>query len=86
MGAENLTVRGICEAANLSVGTFYHCFRDKDDLLMFFLGDPSFADCTLETSPSCIGDRVCELYMRLIGRYLELGETLPQETVLYRRI
>ncbi|MBQ7609252.1 MAG: TetR/AcrR family transcriptional regulator [Desulfovibrionaceae bacterium] len=75
MGAENLTVRGICEAANLSVGTFYHCFRDKDDLLMFFLGDPS-----------SIGDRVCELYMRLIGRYLELGETLPQETVLYRRI
>ena len=73
-GADGMTVRGICEDAGLSVGTFYHYFRDKDDLMMFFLKETSFEDCTLETDLSCIGDRLGELYMRLIDRYMELGE------------
>ena len=73
-GADRLTVRGVCDAAGLSIGTFYHHFRDKDDLLMSFLRDTSFDDCPLETDLPRIGDRLCELYMRLISRYMELGE------------
>jgi AcrR family transcriptional regulator len=32
------TVRRICEAANISVGTFYHYFQEKNDLVSEILG------------------------------------------------
>lgn len=31
-----LTVRHICKEANVSIGTFYHHFENKDDLLSYF--------------------------------------------------
>lgn len=34
VGMENLTVRMICEAAEISAGTFYHYFSNKSDLIM----------------------------------------------------
>lgn len=74
-GSEGLTVRGVCSLADLSTGTFYHYFRDKDDLLMSFLKENSFEECVLETDLSRIGDRISELYMRLIDRYRDLGES-----------
>lgn len=35
---KDATVRGICRAVRISVGTFYHYFRDKNDLMEEILG------------------------------------------------
>lgn len=72
-GADSVTVRSVCAEADLSIGTFYHHFRDKDDLFMSFLREPSFADCPLETPMASIGCRITELYMHLIDRYKKIG-------------
>lgn len=72
-GADYITVRNVCSHADLSIGTFYHYFRDKDDLMMYFLRETSFEECVLKTDLSQIGDRISELYMFLIGKYMELG-------------
>ena len=72
-GADFLTVRNVCQAAEVATGTFYHYFRNKDDLLMYFIRDISFDKCELKTPIRDISGRVCELYMNLIDRYMELG-------------
>ncbi|MBQ1510277.1 MAG: winged helix-turn-helix transcriptional regulator [Selenomonadaceae bacterium] len=41
-GADSLTVRRICEKAELATGTFYYHFKNKDDLLMHFVCGESF--------------------------------------------
>lgn len=38
IGYEETSVRAICEAANISIGTFYHYFKDKTELLNLILG------------------------------------------------
>lgn len=73
-GADSITVRNVCEEAGLSIGTFYHYFQNKDDLLMYFVREASFDSFVLETPLSDVAGRVCELYMHLIDRYLNLGE------------
>jgi AcrR family transcriptional regulator len=73
-GADTLTVRSVCEEAGLSIGTFYHHFQNKDDLLMYFVREASFDNFVLETPLADVAGRVCELYMHLIDRYLTLGE------------
>ena len=73
-GADSITVRNVCEEAGLSIGTFYHHFKNKDDLLMHFVREASFDSFVLETPLSNVAGRVCELYMHLIDRYLALGE------------
>ena len=72
-GADAVTVRDVCEAAGLSIGTFYHYFRDKDDLMMYFLRDTSFDSFKLKTPLSDIAGRISELYMHLIQKYMDLG-------------
>ena len=73
-GADSITVRNVCDESGLSIGTFYHHFKNKDDLLMHFVREASFDSFVLETPLSDIAGRVCELYMHLIDRYLALGE------------
>ena len=73
-GADTITVRSVCEEAGLSIGTFYHHFQNKDDLLMYFVREASFDNFVLETPLADVAGRVCELYMHLIDRYLTLGE------------
>lgn len=73
-GADSITVRNVCDESGLSIGTFYHHFQNKDDLLMHFIREESFDSFVLATPPSDIAGRVCELYMHLINRYLSLGE------------
>jgi AcrR family transcriptional regulator len=73
-GADTLTVRSVCEEAGLSIGTFYHHFQNKDDLLMYFVREASFDSFVLETPLEDVAGRICELYMHLIDRYLTLGE------------
>lgn len=72
-GASAVTVRSVCAEAELSVGTFYHYFRDKDDLFMHFLRETSFDSFELETPLSDIAGRTVELYLHLIHRYMGLG-------------
>lgn len=73
-GAEKLTVRSVCKEADVSIGTFYHYFRDKDDLMMFFVRDTPFRDTVLEAPLSDIAARISELYMMLINLYMDLGK------------
>ena len=72
-GAKAVTVRNVCTRAGLSIGTFYHYFRDKDDLMMHFLRETSFDTFELTTPLSDIAGRITELYMHLINSYMELG-------------
>ena len=72
-GSDSITVRKVCEKAGLSIGTFYHYFRDKDDLMMYFLWETSFEEINLLTALSDVAGRISELYMFLIRRYMELG-------------
>lgn len=72
-GADALTVRNVCDTAGLSIGTFYHYFRDKDDLMMYFLKETSFVSFELKTPLSNISGRISELYMHLIHKYMDLG-------------
>ena len=72
-GADAVTVRNVCTEAELSIGTFYHYFRDKDDLLMHFIKETSFDSFELKTPLSDIAGRITELYMYLISKYIDLG-------------
>ena len=72
-GADAVTVRDVCESAGLSIGTFYHYFRDKDDLMMHFLRETSFDSYELLTPLSDVAGRITELYMHLIDKYMDLG-------------
>lgn len=39
VGYEETGIRTICDAARISIGTFYHYFHDKDELLHIILGN-----------------------------------------------
>ena len=81
-GADYVTVRKVCETADVSVGTFYYYFKDKDDLMMFFLRESLFPESDkiqLTTPYTDISGRICELYMRLINQYIKLGENFMKK-------
>ena len=72
-GAGALTVRNVCDWAGVAIGTFYHWFENRDDLMMTFFRDVRFdlSDCSIpEEDPA---GRVTALYMKLIRRYEALG-------------
>jgi len=73
-GADAVTVRHVVEESGLSIGTFYHHFQNKDDLLMYFVKEASFDILDLKTPLAQLPDRIAELYFHLIDRYLNLGE------------
>ena len=73
-GADAVTVRSVVEESGLSIGTFYHHFKNKDDLLMYFVKETSFDSFELETPMEQLSDRISELYFHLIDRYMDLGE------------
>ena len=72
-GADQLTVRRVVEASGLSIGTFYPHFKDKDDLLMYFVKETSFEDMQLTIPLEDPAGRIAELYMHLIRKYMDLG-------------
>lgn len=63
-----LTVRNICDEAGLSIGTFYHHFTSKDDLLSFYIADGYVSYAKLR-DPGPIDD-VCEAIMAKVDIYL----------------
>lgn len=72
-GAEEMTVRSVCDEADVSIGTFYHYFQNKDDLMMVFIRDTSFSEPPLSCPREDVAGRITELYMRLIDKYQSLG-------------
>ena len=72
-GAGALSVHSVCEEADVSNGTFYYHFKNKDDLLMSFLRETSFDGFELRTPLRQISRRVTELYLLLVERYMALG-------------
>lgn len=71
-GADCITVRRVCEKADIATGTFYYHFRNKDDLMMHFVRGLSFETVDLTAPPSDIAGRIAELYMLLIRKYMNL--------------
>lgn len=74
IGADAVTVRKVIEKADVSTGTFYHYFDDKNDLMMAFVREESFDGFALQTSIQDVAGRQAELYMHLINRYQALGK------------
>ena len=72
-GAEEVTVRNVCEAADVSIATFYHYFENKDDLMMYFVQELSFDTLEFSAPVENVPARITELYMHLIRRYMDLG-------------
>ena len=72
-GADCITVRRVCEKADIATGTFYYHFRNKNDLMMHFVRGLSFETVELTAPPSDIAGRIAELYMLLIRKYMNLG-------------
>ena len=81
-GADYVTVRKVCEIADVSIGTFYYYFKDKNDLMMYFLREALFPESEhfqLTTPYSDISGRICELYMCLINQYMKLGDNFMKK-------
>ena len=72
--ASSVTVRNVCARSSVSIGTFYHYFKDKDDLLMYFVKDSIFPTAHIKTPPTDPAGRIVELYHVLIDTYMDLGE------------
>ena len=79
IGADAVTVRKVIEKADVSTGTFYHYFSDKNDLMMSFVREESFDDFDLKTPPKDVAGRQVELYMHLIRRYQALGKGFKKQ-------
>lgn len=72
-GADYITVRRVCERADVATGTFYYHFKNKDELLIQFVRGTSFSEIELNTPLSDIAGRITELYLHLICKYTALG-------------
>lgn len=72
-GVEALTITSVLRESGLSNGTFYHHFRNMDDLMITIVKELSFDSIQLEKPLEKIPDRICELYNHLIDHYLNLG-------------
>ena len=72
-GADAVTVRNVCQVADIGTGTFYFHFQNKDDLLIYFLREMPFGTCELKAPINDPAERSVELYMMLIDRYMDLG-------------
>ena len=74
IGFTATSTRQIAQILNISQPALYHHFKNKDDLLIYFVRETSFDRFILGTPLQDIAGRVVELYMHLISRYLEMGE------------
>lgn len=72
-GMEAVTVNNVLEESCLSNGTFYHHFKNIDDLMITIVKELSFDAFPLLTPLEHFPERICELYDHLIDHYLRLG-------------
>ena len=72
-GADQVTVRNVCERAGASVGTYYHYFKNKDDLLSFFVTETAYGEISLAAPFTDLPGRMVELWRYLTDLYQSLG-------------
>lgn len=72
-GIGAFTVANIVEESRLSIGTFYHHFKNMDDLMITVVKDVAFDSFILETPIEDFAGRICELYSHLVDHYSNLG-------------
>lgn len=77
-GVNSISVRRVCDAAEIATGTFYYYFKNKDELLLSFIVESSFEDFELSTPLSDIAGRITELYTILIDKYISFGKDFMQ--------
>lgn len=72
-GIENIVVRDICNAANVSIGLFYHYYKSKDDILfeIYAQGDNYFAQVAANLTAEDAMGKLREY----ITRYIEFVST-----------
>lgn len=75
---KKLTIRGVCQTANLSIGTFYHHFKDKDDLLGYYLTQ-SLPKTKNYISELNFSRSILLLYIPLLEQYERLGKEVMRE-------
>lgn len=84
-GVDSVTITDICNAADVSVGTFYKYFNTKMDILALNYEDAD--DFFLHhVKPGITGDTAKERILSYFDHYLEFVETKPMDFVknLYR--
>ena len=69
----SITIRKVCEKASVSIGTFYHYFRNKNELMMYFIREIYYFKGTLSTPEDDITGRICELYDYYLDIVVNLG-------------
>lgn len=73
-GYDNVTVKQICKEVGISIGCFYHHFRNKDEIIVESFGqiDSFFEDIAPEVLqlPDAL-DRIV-LYFTFFGQYVDL--------------
>lgn len=70
-GYEQLTIRNICSEAGVTNGTFYHFFKNKDELMASYLHVEDWADEVED--PENLGEYILHGYLKLTDLYQELG-------------
>jgi AcrR family transcriptional regulator len=76
IGYDNLTVRKICEVADISTGKFYSLFKSKEDLLGFYYVKAleSFDDIIKDNSTDmAIEEQLITFYINLTNSTASLG-------------
>lgn len=66
---DSLTIRNICQTAGVSIGSFYHQFHNKDDLLSYYLS-AGFDDFLLQ-HPLMLDDDLTHIVCQVYGRYAD---------------
>ncbi|OMD70034.1 TetR/AcrR family transcriptional regulator [Paenibacillus odorifer] len=70
-----LTVRNVCKEANVSTGTFYHHFKNKDDLLTYYLayGYEKYMDENEILFEDDVKKNIAQIYHIYISYCMEMG-------------
>lgn len=75
-GYESLSIKNICEEANVSNGSFYHHFKTKDDLLSYYIEAQPTINPELLDIPKNKEDAknaIIEVYLNYASYCKELG-------------
>ena len=75
-GYQELSIKNICEKANVSNGSFYHHFQSKDDLLSYYIEEQPQIDPGLLELPKdaeMAKETILQVYQNYVNYCKELG-------------